>query len=338
MKFLSVHAIFFQYEKQKPGWLKNLEMVIILFILFSFLGLIFEFAIERIDKGRYKPKGKLINVSKHRLLTNLSGDGKATVVFESDINTPIQQWNSLRELISDSARTFAYERAGYGWSDSAAGEANLDKTLKDLRNALKKAGAPSPYILVGQGYGGLILGKFAEKYPDEVIGVVLIDSLNEEQITSEVYRKQLRKDLYKAKIAKYTSLIGGMRLLNYLNILQPEKEMYNALDEDSRKLFKIMKVTSKQNNAVYEEYQALYKHVYSGKGNEGLKGKPLLVFTSLKKNLDSKERNSVIEQHKELLKMSSKGEQVIVDCEGSYINLEKPEVIADAIRSMLREY
>jgi pimeloyl-ACP methyl ester carboxylesterase len=338
MRFLSVHEIFFQYDKRKPGWLRNLEMVITLFILVSFIGLIFEFTIERIDKGRYKPKGRLVNVSKHRLLTNLTGEGKATVVFESDINKPIQQWNRLRELVSDSARTFSYERAGYGWSDSAAGMANVDEALKDLRNALKKAGASSPYILVGQGYGGVILSKFAEKYPDEVIGVVLIDSFTEEQITSEVYRKQLRKDLYKARIAKYTSLIGGIRLLNYLNIVQPEKEMYNALDEDSRKLFKIMRIASKQNNAVYEEYQALYDYTYTGKSDGIFGEKPLVVFTSLKKTLASDERDSIIEQQKGLLKLSSKGEQVLVDSEGGYIHLEKPEVIANVIKNILKGY
>jgi hypothetical protein len=189
MKFLSPHGVFFQYDKTRSSWIKVIEISITTIVLLLVLAGILEFAFERVDKNKFKVRGTMVKVQSHRLLTNVTGQGTVTVILDSDINTPIQQWNKIRDSISNETRVFTYERAGYGWSESTSYEGGMDQAVKDLRNALKKASAPSPYILVGHGYGGLVMSRFAKEYPDEVFGVILIDSFSEKEIKSEEFLK-----------------------------------------------------------------------------------------------------------------------------------------------------
>jgi pimeloyl-ACP methyl ester carboxylesterase len=51
--------------------------------------------------------------------------------------------------------------------------------VADLHALLMAAKEPRPYLLVGHSWGGLIARLFAGTYPDEVSGLVLIDSASE---------------------------------------------------------------------------------------------------------------------------------------------------------------
>jgi pimeloyl-ACP methyl ester carboxylesterase len=59
--------------------------------------------------------------------------------------------------------------------------------VRDLRALLKAAGVPPAYVLAGASYGGLNTQYFARTHPDEVAGIVLIDSIHpdlDEQIVA----------------------------------------------------------------------------------------------------------------------------------------------------------
>ncbi len=51
----------------------------------------------------------------------------------------------------------------------------------DLRALLTNAGLPGPYVLVGQSVGGLNVRVYATRYPEDVVGMVLVDSMHEDQ-------------------------------------------------------------------------------------------------------------------------------------------------------------
>jgi len=52
--------------------------------------------------------------------------------------------------------------------------------VTDLHTLLQAAGVPGPYVLVGHSFGGLIVRLYASAYPDEVVGLVLVDAAHEE--------------------------------------------------------------------------------------------------------------------------------------------------------------
>jgi pimeloyl-ACP methyl ester carboxylesterase len=53
--------------------------------------------------------------------------------------------------------------------------------VQELRTLLQKAGIAGPYVLVGHSFGGLTVRLYASQYPDEVIGMVLVDASHEDQ-------------------------------------------------------------------------------------------------------------------------------------------------------------
>lgn len=79
------------------------------------------------------------------------------------------------------ATILTYDRAGYGDSelnskfpDSEKG--NVLNTVKDLEQALKVLNINGPIIYVAHSYGGFIATVFAERNPDLIQGIVLIDA------------------------------------------------------------------------------------------------------------------------------------------------------------------
>ena len=107
----------------------------------------------------------------------IDGRGPLTVVFEAGLGDTLDTWANVQPLIADScARTIAYTRAGYPGSDPASGPRDAATIVAELRWELKRRGIQPPYVLVGHSLGGLHMQYFARQYPDEIDGLLLVDS------------------------------------------------------------------------------------------------------------------------------------------------------------------
>jgi pimeloyl-ACP methyl ester carboxylesterase len=65
-------------------------------------------------------------------------------------------------------------------SDPAPMPRNADDAVADLRALLQTAGIPGPYVLVGHSLGGIFVRLYTSAYPDEVVGLVLVDATPED--------------------------------------------------------------------------------------------------------------------------------------------------------------
>ncbi len=99
-----------------------------------------------------------------------------TVVFETGHGASVQTWAPLLRQVAAHAPVFAYNRQGYGESGYAGGQRDAMAVVADLQALLQQNQVPPPYILVGHSLGGLFQQYFARAYPDQVAGVVLVDS------------------------------------------------------------------------------------------------------------------------------------------------------------------
>lgn len=112
---------------------------------------------------------------RHRV--RIEGRGPLTVILEGGLGDTLEVWNDVQPSIaSRCARTLAYNRAGYPGSNPASGPRDAQTIVAELRTELKDRGIAPPYVLVGHSLGGLYMQYFARQYPDEVSGLVLIDS------------------------------------------------------------------------------------------------------------------------------------------------------------------
>jgi pimeloyl-ACP methyl ester carboxylesterase len=131
---------------------------------------------ESIDAAAYPPPGQLIDVGGHRLHLNCTGSGSPTVVLEPGLGevSPAMAW--IAPAVAPDTRVCVYDRAGRGWSDPADGPQDAAQTAADLHTLLDRGHIPGPYVLAGHSFGGLYVLTFAATYPDQVAGLVLLDS------------------------------------------------------------------------------------------------------------------------------------------------------------------
>ena len=115
------------------------------------------------------------SIDGHSLRMLIAGSGIPAVVFENGLGPPLEMWGKVQPEVSRFTRTVAYDRAGVGLSEAGSSPGDGRQIAAELRLALRAAGVPPPYVLVGASLGGLYVRVFAGAYPDEVRGIVLVD-------------------------------------------------------------------------------------------------------------------------------------------------------------------
>jgi pimeloyl-ACP methyl ester carboxylesterase len=120
--------------------------------------------------------GQLIDVDGHSLHLNCSGSGSPTVILEPGAGGMSSDFAWITPAVARDTRVCVYDRAGRGWSEPADGPQDGAQIAADLHTLLERGDVPGPYVLAGHSFGGLYVLTFAARYPDEVAGMVLVDS------------------------------------------------------------------------------------------------------------------------------------------------------------------
>jgi pimeloyl-ACP methyl ester carboxylesterase len=122
----------------------------------------------------------MVDIGGYRLYINCQGQGSPTIVMDGGFGAVSLDWMLVQPAIAKFTRACSYDRAGFGWSDPPApGVTRTSQQLAlELHSLLVNAATEGPYVFVAQSFGGGAL-LFADQYPDEVAGLVLIDTANE---------------------------------------------------------------------------------------------------------------------------------------------------------------
>jgi pimeloyl-ACP methyl ester carboxylesterase len=131
---------------------------------------------EAADAKAYPMPGRLIDVGGHRLHLSCTGSGSPTVVLEPGAGMMSSSLGWIAPAVARDTRVCVYDRAGRGWSEPADASQDGPQIATDLHTLLQRGQVPGPYVLAGHSFGGLYMLTFAARYPDEVAGMVLIDS------------------------------------------------------------------------------------------------------------------------------------------------------------------
>ncbi len=83
-------------------------------------------------------------------------------------------------------------RAGHGWSDAAREPRTARQIALELRALLEVEGLPGPYVLVAHSFGGYVSRALAHLYRDEVVGMVLVDSIHPAEWENRKIRRRSR--------------------------------------------------------------------------------------------------------------------------------------------------
>ena len=165
------------------------------------------------EPSPYLASGRLISVGGHQLRLECTGSGSPTVVLEPGAGGTSASMGRIAPAVAAQTRTCVYDRAGRGGSEPAAAAQDGAQIATDLHTLLHRAGVPGPYVLAGHSFGGLYVRIFAAHYPDEVAGLVLLDSTaSSEPAKSVIPAAHNSSDDASGRFATLTSLAAPVGL------------------------------------------------------------------------------------------------------------------------------
>src|SRR2546423_6215448 len=135
----------------------------------------------------------------------MGGDQPPAVVFEAGFGAGLESWATVQSTTAKFARTVSYDRAGIGQSESGPRPRAAKQIAQELHVALQKAGIVPPYVLVGHSFGGIYVRVFADMYPTEVAGLVLIDPSQEAFDDWTTTHKEAQRAGLEEQLAKGTA-------------------------------------------------------------------------------------------------------------------------------------
>jgi pimeloyl-ACP methyl ester carboxylesterase len=148
-----------------------------------------------VDPGRFA--FDYVDVDGHPLRLLIAGHGGPAVVFEAGGSAAaggsLESWERVQPAVSRFTSTVSYDRAGIGRSPPGPKPRDARQVARELHTALHNAHVPPPYVLVGHSFGGPLNRVFADLYPEEVAGLVLLDPAQEEFIDWNLARDPARE-------------------------------------------------------------------------------------------------------------------------------------------------
>jgi pimeloyl-ACP methyl ester carboxylesterase len=131
----------------------------------------------------YPAPGTTYDVEGHRMHLWCQGQGGPTVVLFNGLGEISTSWAHITDRVRPTTRVCAFDRAGQAWSQDAPTPEDGIHAATDLHTLLAAAGEAGPYILVGHSIGGPHAMIYAARYPEQIAGMVLLDSSSPEQMT-----------------------------------------------------------------------------------------------------------------------------------------------------------
>jgi pimeloyl-ACP methyl ester carboxylesterase len=229
---------------------------------------------ERIDDGRYDMPGQLIDVGDHRLHLHCMGTGSPTVILEAglgDFSAMMDAW--IAPDVAKDTRVCTYDRAGRGWSESASGPQDAAAVATDLHMLLRNGDIDGPYVLAGHSAGGLYVQVFANLYPDDVAGLVLLDSMSPDQYEevtnwSRFYQMWRRASSLAPSLAR----LGAMRAVAWVS--------YGMLPSQQRDEERAFSSTARHWRSQRDEFSKIRDSLKQAGELKSIGAKPLIVLTA----------------------------------------------------------
>ena len=295
------------------------------------------------DRASNPLPGKSVKVGDKSLHFYRLGKGGPAVILESGMGGTWLDWNAIQSRIAQFTTVCSYDRLGLGWSDVTDRPQTREEVARRLHSLLSESAIQGPYVLVGHSLGGVYVRAFAGLYPDEVVGIVLIDSSHEQDSLRRTrpasQEQKIRKRRADLELGALLEPFGVVRLL--VPLAGDVAAM--PLDADQKRaLLATWYRTGAIRSLLYED-QAAESELSRPQPPERLGATPLVVLTAAREGRGvrySKEElpqqaQGWLDLQDDLARLSSRSEHIIAEHSGHYIHHDEPDLVVDAIHKMV---
>jgi pimeloyl-ACP methyl ester carboxylesterase len=126
------------------------------------------------------PLGEFAEAGGRRLWLHRSGQGGPAVVFLPGASAVGLDYLNVHEQAAGLTTSVLYDRGGTGWSDPAPLPRTAAEVASELRELLRAADVPGPYLLAAHSLGGAYARRFGQLFPDDLAGIAYLDGFYEE--------------------------------------------------------------------------------------------------------------------------------------------------------------
>jgi Predicted hydrolases or acyltransferases (alpha/beta hydrolase superfamily) len=314
-------------------WFRRIVVSLLLLVFFlAVAGFLYENISEARDRRFNAMRGRLVNVGGRKMHIDCIGETGPTVILDSGLGDTYLSWRKVQPEIAKFARVCSYDRPGLGYSDSSPSPRTSSVIAAELHDLLQAAGVAPPYVLVGHSMGGYDVRLFASLYRNEVAGMVLVDSSHPDQdnrFPSELKNMEGSWQ-QEAVFVEYTMPFGLPRLLG----LCDEEPLSRAAECNFR--------SAREGVA---ELQAFSRSAAETATTGSLGDVPLAVLSHDPDKPSSemppdlaKSVNAAWEKmQEELSHLSTRGTQTIAKNSSHYIQLDRPDVVIEAVRNVVEQ-
>src|ERR1700733_8062576 len=312
-------------------WLRYIAAgTLTLFVLLAVTGAIYQSISMARDRRDHPMPGQLIDVGGYRMHIDCMGQGTPTVILDSGLGDSYISWRKVQPHITQFTRVCSYDRAGLGYSDSSPRPRTSKDFAQELHVLLHNAGIIPPYVLAGHSMGGFDVRLYTSLYRSDVAGMVLVDSSHPEQ------QKRLPPALNdfdagwlrEQEFIEFTMPFGIPRLLGFCG----NDDAIRAADCNFH--------SARESVA---ELKSIAESAAQTANSGSLGDIPLAVLSHdpdmLQPGLPEdpvKPTNDAWQQMQEgLAHLSTRGRQLIARHSGHYIQLDRPELVVEAVRSVV---
>jgi pimeloyl-ACP methyl ester carboxylesterase len=311
-------------------WIGKIITGIIILLLIS--GLFF-----RLFSSKPVPPGKLVDVNGTKLHLRAEGikNELPTLILESGAgsNTDMSHW--IAEGLKKDMRVIRYDREGKWFSESSKDSITPEFYANQLHQLLEKSGEKPPYILGGHSMGGPYIRIFRDLYPNEVKGMVFLDSSHPEQ-----WNRLAQKELFSENqilLVKTIATLSDMGIVGAYNKLFESEPADDGLPKDCHiRAHNLTAYSGKVFRRYIKENDINDKVLLRAGQTKNLDSLPVLVFTATEQYKESqkeKYRNQGIDpdeqieiwfkMQKELKELSTNGKQIVIESNHGSIITEK---------------
>jgi pimeloyl-ACP methyl ester carboxylesterase len=303
------------------------------------------------------PPGRLIDVGGWRLHLNCAGEGKPgqpTVILEAGLGDFSVEWSLVQLEVAKFARVCSYDRAGDGWSELGPHPRTMRQIVYELHTLLQNAAVKPPLVLVGHSYGGCLVRLYAMTYPQEVVGMVLVEAGADNPRRFSEGKLVQSSDLVKNQEIPPVKTSGPLRIdditadaLKQMKAgaqslaANPNSPPRDKLPPDAQRmrawaLGQVGHIAAGVNPFEHEELAILRNE--RTKKPYPLGDIPLIVLT---RGIPDENDKALEEEHRRdheaIATMSRKGKLIVATRSGHHVQLDEPELVINAIRQVLSD-